>query len=160
MAQIRIKPLLALLLLCLQSWGENSFSNGKKVQLTPESVQGCYQLDMTPWTPDLKLGEDAKFVTPPKRIRLSLERGTKGFETEGFILRPASGEKPSIHGSSYWKPDRSDSIILVWTTGFSGLGIRLHLEDGKLRGLARTFWDFDRKEQKSKVVAEKIVCDQ
>jgi hypothetical protein len=105
------------------------------------------------------LGEDNEFILPPKRISLLNEHGAKGFETEGYLLRPAPGEKPSIHRWSYWKPDGADAICLAWTTGFSGLTMKLHPDGDTLKGEAKSFRDFPGRRQTAKVVAHKINCN-
>lgn len=70
----------------------------------PESIQGCYDLSLSELRPKLKLGEDAEFITPPRRIQLFAEKGTKGWEAEGYVVRPAPGIPRSIHRGSYWLP--------------------------------------------------------
>ena len=132
---------------------------GDKPQLVaPEVIQGCYELTLSDWRPNLKLGKDIVFITPPHRVQLFAERGTKGWEAEGYIVKPAPGERASVHRVSYWLPKGPQSIEIVWTTGFSGLGMGLTLEGGELRGKAKTFWDFERKEQIADVVARKVDC--
>ena len=106
----------------------------------------------------MRLGEYIVFIAPPHRIQLFAERGTKGWEADGYIVKPAPGVKASIHRGSYWVPKGPQSIEIVWTTGFSGLGMGLKLEGDDLRGKAKTFWDFDRKEQTADVVARKVDC--
>src|SRR5882724_4574997 len=70
----------------------------------PENIQGCYELTLSAWRPNLTLGEDAVFVTPPHRIQLFAERGTQGWESEGHVVKPAPGVAPSLHRGSYWSP--------------------------------------------------------
>jgi hypothetical protein len=124
----------------------------------PENIQGCYELTLSAWRPNLNLGEDAVFVTPPRRIQLFAERGTQGWESEGYVVKPAPGVKPSIHRGSYWLPKSSQSIEIVWTTGFSGLTMILKIEGTDLHGEAQSFWDFPRRQQKADVVARKVEC--
>jgi hypothetical protein len=124
----------------------------------PENIQGCYELTLSAWRPNLNLGGDAVFVTPPHRIQLFAERGTQGWESEGYVVKPAPGVAPSIHRGSYWSPKDSQSIEIVWTTGFSGLAMILKIEGTDLRGEARSFWDFSRRQQKADVTARKVEC--
>jgi hypothetical protein len=124
----------------------------------PENIQGCYELTLSAWRPNLNLGEDAVFVTPPRQIQLFAERGTQGWESEGYVVKPAPGVKPSIHRGSYWLPKSSQSIKIVWTTGFSGLTMILKIEGTDLHGEAQSFWDFPRRQQKADVVARKVEC--
>jgi hypothetical protein len=128
--------------------------------ISPETVQGCYELGLLKWQPDLNLGEDAKFIIPPERIQLLAERGTNNFEARGYLVRPAPGVPPSIHRSSYWKPVGPDKIEVVWGEPFSGVIMKLRFKDGTLKGKAQTFWDFLRRGQTAKIIAPKIDCNQ
>ena len=133
--------------------------SGKSQLVKPESIQGCYDLTLSAWRPDLNLGEDAVFITPPQRIELFAEKGTKGWESEGYIARAAPGVKPSVHRGAYWLPKSSQDIEIVWTTGFSGLTMDLRIDAIGLRGKAKSFWDFPRKQQTADVVAHKVDCE-
>jgi hypothetical protein len=126
--------------------------------VAPENIKGCYELTLSDWLQDLKLGEDTVFITPPHRIQLFAERGTKGWEAEGYIVKAAPGARASVHRGSFWLPKGPKSIEIVWTTGFSGLGMGLTLEEDELHGKAKTFWDFPRREQTADVVARKVDC--
>lgn len=126
----------------------------------PDTINGCYDLTLSAWRPKLNIGEDAVFITPPARVQLLAERGTRGWEAEGFIARPAPGVPPSIHSGSYWLPTGPRSIKIVWTTGFSGLQMNLTLETADLRGTAGSFWDFDRERQTADVVAQRVDCSE
>jgi hypothetical protein len=124
----------------------------------PENIQGCYELTLSAWRPNLNLGEDAVFITPPHRVELLAERGTQGWESHGFIVRPAPGVPASIHRGSYWLPKGPRSIEVVWTTGLSGLVMELTINGEELKGKAKTHWDFLREQQKADVVARKVEC--
>lgn len=133
--------------------------NTSRLQLVqPETVQGCYTVSLSPWRPALPLDGDQKFVTPPPVIQLFPTRGEKGFEVDGFVVRPMKGTPGSIHSSSYWEPTDPDSIEITWTTGFSGLVMNLKIKAQDLYGTAETFWDFPRTRQTADVVARKIEC--
>jgi hypothetical protein len=124
--------------------------------ITPEQVIGCYELGVLKWPHDL--GEDNVFITPPVRIEIMPEKGSKGFEVNGYLVRPAPGVSPSIHRASYWRPTGKTTIEIVWTTGFSGLSMKLHVEREALKGKAKPFWDFPRWGQTAHVLAHKIDC--
>jgi len=127
--------------------------------LNPEILQGCYALTMSPWFPEMKLGDDEALVTPPARIQLLAQKGTEGSETGGYLVRPAPGVKPSVHSDSYWVPKGRKSIKIIWTTGYSGLTMDLKTSDDEvLRGKASTFWDFNRRKQTAEVVAHRVDC--
>lgn len=127
--------------------------------LKPEAIQGCYELTLSPWFPDLKLGEDEEFITPPHRIQLFATKGAEGQEAQGYLVRPAPGIQPSVHRESYWLPKGPKTLEIVWTTGLSGLTMQLKTTDAEtLRGKAATFWDFNRKKQTADVVAQRVDC--
>jgi hypothetical protein len=127
--------------------------------VNPEILQGCYDLTMSRWFPDMKLGDDEALVTPPARIQLLAQKGTEGSETEGYLVRPAPGAKPSVHSDSYWVPKGRKSIKIIWTTGYSGLTMDLKTSDAEvLRGKASTFWDFNRRKQTAEVLARRVDC--
>lgn len=124
----------------------------------PETIQGCYELGTLSWKPDLKLGEDEEFITPPQRIQMMTERGSIGFEKNGYLVRAAPGFPKSIHRASYWEPTGPKTIEIVFSTGTSGLSMRLKVEGEILRGKAKTHWDFLRRDQIAEVIAHKIDC--
>ena len=153
------------LLLCMAHCIFGDFAASVKGQeqrkpelVKPENIQGCYELALSAWRPNLNLGQDSIFVTPPHRIQLFVERGTQGWESEAYVVKPAPGVEPSIHRGSYWSPKGSQSIEIVWTTGFSGLVMILKIEGTDLLGEAQSFWDFPRRRQKADVIARKVEC--
>jgi hypothetical protein len=135
----------------------NAKQNEKSV--TPEAVQGCYVLTLSPWFPPMKLGDDEQLITPPPRIQLLAEKGTEGEESRGYLVRAAPGAQPSIHSSMYWLPKGSKTLEITFTDGFSGLVMGLKTSDAEtLHGKATTFWDFDRKRQVAEVMARRVPC--
>lgn len=128
----------------------------------PEAIQGCYELALSSWRPNLDLGEDTVFITPPHRIQLFAEKERQASELglEWYVVKAAPGVKPSIHSHSYWIPKSSQSIKIVWTTtGLSGLAMYLKIDGSDLRGTAKTFWHFTRERQTADVVARKADCE-
>jgi len=156
----------ALLLCIAQCFWESPVSlvcaqdNSKREQevVKSENIQGCYDLGKLSWEPDLKLGEDQEFITPPPRIRILAERGSIGFEKNRYLVRPAPGFPKSIHTASYWESTSPSTIEVVFTTGFSGLSMKLKIEGETLRGEAKTHWDFPRRGQTAQINARKTEC--
>jgi len=127
--------------------------------VSPEALQGCYELTLSPWFPDMKLGEDEQFITPPPRIQLFAEKGTDGPESNGYLVRPAPGVPPSVHSSTYWMPKGTKGLEITFTTGFSGVVLSLKTSDAEvLHGKATTFWDFNRRKQTAEVMAHRVSC--
>lgn len=125
----------------------------------------CFHLQLGPWSPSLELGADTVFIQPPARVRFDTAVGTAGFERGRRLLRPARGSVPSVHRFGYWTVNDSGQVALLWTTGFSGLRMRLgaatiapFAATDTLRGTAQTFWDFERPTQIASVVAVPITC--
>jgi len=126
----------------------------------PEAIQGCYELTLSPWFPEMRLGEEEQIITPPPRIRLFAEKGTEGEESKGYLVRAAPGVQPSVHSSTYWMPKGSKSLEITFTTGFSGVVMGLKTSDAEtLHGRATTFWDFKRKKQTAEVMARRVPCE-
>lgn len=137
----------------------SGFGNKPSKLISPEAVQGCYELGVLKWHPAWK-GDDLVFITPPARIQILAEKGTKMFENGQYLVRPAPGFPASIHRASYWKPVGAKTIEIIWTTGFSGLTMKLNLEGDTLKGKAETFWDFPRRGQTAPIAAPKVDCTQ
>ena len=123
--------------------------------ITPQSVAGCYALSIGKWSPTVALGEDSKDVAPPAVVRLFTTRGSS--DSKGMLVRPARGSAPSIHRTSYWLVE-VDQVVMVWTTGFSGLRMTLHPSAMGFQGEAESFWDFDHPTQRARVDAKRVAC--
>jgi hypothetical protein len=119
-------------------------------------IAGCYQLQLSPWTPPLSLGDDEAFIVPPSRIELTTTPDHI-WDKHGFKVTPAGGVDPSVHKFSYWTR-HDNQVHIVWTTGHAGLTMDLQVHDSSLVGTAQTFWDFSRPKQTNHVVATKIPC--
>lgn len=137
---------------------EQKTEHRESMSVEPEAIQGCYELGALSWKPDVKLGEDEVFITPPQRIQLMVEPGSVGSEKNGYLVRPAPGLPKSIYRASYWQSTGPRTIQIVFTTGFSGLSMNLELEGETLRGEAKTHWDFPRRKQTAQVNARKTEC--
>src|SRR5258708_5839752 len=91
------------------------------------SFTGCYELVLGKWWP-WSFGEDTVFVTPPPRIELLPEPGTKGFEKNGLLIRAIPLQTSVSSGrpvSSFWQIKSSTHVDLVWTNGLSGVTLKL-----------------------------------
>jgi len=127
--------------------------------LNPEAIQGCYELALSPWFPEMRLGDEEQLITPPARVQLFAEKGTEEQETRGYLVRAAPGVKPSTHSSMYWLPKSAKALEITFTDGFSGLVMVLKTSDAEtLHGKATTFWDFERKRQVAEVMARRVPC--
>lgn len=104
---------------------------------------GCYELNVGRWWP-WGLGEDGASIAPPKHVRLLAERGTKGFEQDGFLIRAVLVSKSESSGqarSAYWQVKSSDEVDLIWTDGFTGIRMKLEKQSDGLSGWAHPISD-------------------
>lgn len=155
--RMRFRSLILIITLVLVNQ-ELSKAASHSIRISPEAIQGCYEVGKLEWHPKFE-GDDAVFITPPERIQLLAERGTQGFEKDQYLVRPAPGFPKSIHRYSYWRPKRPHSLEIVWSTGLSGLRMSLKVDRDTLKGKARTFWDFPSWGAPSaRVLAHKVDC--
>jgi hypothetical protein len=123
-----------------------------------DDVAGCYELRLSKWSPVISLGEDEKFITPPKRIALTTTIDNTWGDEHTFRVTPTNGAAPSVHRAAYWRSD-ARGVHITWTNGFSGLTMDLEVRGSDLVGIAHTVWDFSRPGQTSQVVAIRISCE-
>ena len=136
--------LLALLAPRFSAQSSNPAKESQSLNENPaSSFTGCYELLLGRWWP-WAFGADTKFVTPPNRIELIPERGTKGFEQQGFIIRaipPKNGAGSGRGGPSYWQVKSSNQMDMVWNDGFTGVTLSLEKHRDELRGWAHPHFD-------------------
>jgi hypothetical protein len=134
-----------------------------KEEVSPASFAGCYELKLGRWLPWGFRGEgkDGFFlVTPPSRIQLSLEQGTKGFEKEYFLIRPIKGTAPGRGGPSYWLVQSNGRVDLLWNDGFTGVTLELEKHADELRGWAHPHFDAVPLISRTATVnAQRIACE-
>jgi hypothetical protein len=129
------------------------------IKISPARIAGCYELKLGPWEPPMgySSGPDAVFVTPPARIRLYGKKKWDYLGKPAFPIRGV-GTSRSIHSIAYWTLLDEKTARLAWSTGFSGLTMDVHSDGKRLRGVAKTFWDFPRTQQTATVDGVKIEC--
>ena len=153
--RLRLQILLLTLVLTSQALPKGA---PHSTPISPEAVQGCYEIGKLAWHPKFE-GEDLVFITPPERIQLLAERGSQGQKKDEYLVRPAPGFPESIHRYSFWRPTGGHSLEIVWSTGFSGLTMRLKIDGEALKGKAKPFWDFPfRRRPSARVLAHKVNC--
>ncbi len=130
------------------------------VLATRSPVAGrCFRLYIAPMGKPVVTGEDTIFSKPPMVVEFSTRKHGRmgGSEGQSLAVEPADGEGYSIHGPGSWRR-AGDSIEVVWSTGFSGLTMQLKASGDSLTGLSRTFWDFPRESETSRVVGRPVPC--
>ena len=121
----------------------------------------CFDLALAPWSPNLGLQEDTIFSTPLMTVRFTRIKNSwfASDDELSFRVAPANGARISVHGPGFWTPVAGkDSVSIVWSTGFSGLTMKLAVAADALRGEAETFWDFPRPHQTSQVTGLRVPC--
>jgi hypothetical protein len=115
---------------------KSTLATAPREQTTVDSFAGCYELTLGRWWP-WGFGSDDTFFTPPRRIKLLTEPGTKGWEEKGLLLRALPDPAPTRtgrRGPSYWNVLSPNQIELTWTDGFTGITIKLNRTGNELRG--------------------------
>jgi hypothetical protein len=162
-----VTALLCVLMLGVICWGQctkdaQNCSKSVPVESPISSFTGCYQLTLGKWWP-WAFGEDTMFVTPPSRIRLLPEHGTKVFEQDGFLLRTILRKEEAPAGSrvsSYWLARSTNLIDLIWTDGFTGVTLKLEKKGDELSGWSYPHFDVAKLiPRRAHVVARRIACD-
>jgi hypothetical protein len=128
--------------------------------IRPETVAGCYDLALEPWTPPPPSDWiDSLIYALPPRVQLDTAPAEGSRRHLGYlVLRPAPGSLPSIHRMVGWKPT-GDSLVLRWSTGFAGVWMSVTVSDSTLRGTARTFTDnMGTQTYTTAVTANRVSC--
>jgi len=141
------------ILLCSICLALGSFSG----QTVEQRVKGCWAIQLGEWQPKTVYGNDSIYVTPPAKIELQ-DKYYYDYPGNRWNVLPANDAQPSVHNIVFFQPIGTDSIAIVWSTGYSGLSMRLAISQDTLRGTAATFWDFDRPQQTATVLLVRIEC--
>jgi hypothetical protein len=157
--------LMALLLVLVPSrsmaqTGKSEAKTQARPALTPASFEGCYELKSGRWWP-WGFGEENALVTPPNRIRLLAERGTRGFEQDKLLIRtiPHQDRPSGSRESSYWSTKSPDQLLLTWTDGFVGVTLDLTKSKDELNGWAHPHFDAVKLVPRiARVTARRITC--
>jgi hypothetical protein len=118
----------------------------------------CYHLRLSMWEPYMSLGEDSTYIQVPRVVQFTARPHDMPWgDANAMRLEPARGVGYSVHGPGAWHT-ASDSIYVVWTTGFSGVTADLGIRSDTLRGTATTFWDSGRAQQRARLTGVPIAC--
>jgi hypothetical protein len=99
------------------------------------SLAGCYSLTLGAWSGSPSASVPAS-QTPPAYLRLD----TLAALRDGFVVEPTSLAWSQRNLTS-WQPTGTDSVRLIWSTGFVGVRLQLRVSGDTLAGVATTFTD-------------------
>lgn len=141
--------------------GEGTWYDEAKDSTAVAGFAGCYELAIGRWIPPYMPGHDDHRHLP-RRIHLDTIRSPAPFERYSLQMRPESFIYDSSRRSTQWLPTSPEAVQLTWSTGFSGVSMRLRRAGNELRGTALASTDFsfgplDRAPRAS-VTARRIEC--
>jgi hypothetical protein len=67
--------------------------------------------------------------------------GTFGLESGKHLVRPCPGDTEAMHYMAWWEHPAADSLTLVFTTGYVGIGAHLRRDGARWTGTAVAFTD-------------------
>jgi len=134
-----------------------------QVKSAPPSAPfaGCYELKLGRWWP-WGFGEENVYVTPPNRLQLLAERGTRGFEDGELLIRtiPRQERSTGSRESSFWSAKSQHQLLLTWTDGFVGVSLDLARNRDELSGWAHPHFDAVKLIPRiAHVTARRIACE-
>ena len=120
---------------------------------TSESILGCYEVSVGNWSPNLDIGADRVFITPPRSIELT----SMPARFQGFLARPISGGSRWLPFGS-WEMTPDHTLRLTGSNGHSGVTAELGPKGPALVGRAQSFWDFPQITHWATVTAMRVNC--
>ena len=107
----------------------------------------CYRLAPLNWAPLASTDRKGRGFAVPSEIRFTLLASLWGQWRDSWFKQVVATNRARevSRGPGSWGPvkKRADSIDVVWSDGFSGVGVRLAIKGDTLHGLARTFVDVE-----------------
>ena len=128
---IRLAVLLALVLM------PRSAELAAQSKPSAATIAGCYRLALGTWSPPLRAQDwmpPSEFQLDTTIVSLWLPKDTV-WTVQPTVLMPRSRMPAS------WRYVGTDSVAIVWSTGFTGVHLRLQIVRDTLRGQATTFKD-------------------
>ena len=119
----------------------------------PVALEGCYQIQMSTWSP-----APEQYMAPPTRVELTAVTGSNGLENGRTVVRAANGAINDYRWS-WWQADGKD-VVMVFSTGFTGLRFELTQNGGALSGRGETFADHPETTSFANITLNRISCAQ
>lgn len=116
-------------------------------------VAGCYAVTRTPW-----LGDASEVGPLPDSIRLYDVPGTNGLEDGRNILRAHPDSSRMNFRWAWWQVAAPDTLILIFSTGFTGARAYLRPEGADYVGRMASFVDYSSDSAVAMVRLAPIAC--
>ena len=122
-------------------------------------LEGQCLLLIAPFADSLYTGAvDSLETATPSRVRLSDRRIRDQGGHAAWAIDSIPGATPSVHTMRYWMTPSPDSVVLVFSTGFAGVALRLDRGGETLSGQAESFFDY-RGGDLTSATAKPVQCD-
>ena len=121
-----------------------------------KAVRGCWLVHLGRWSSEKSKPwvSSSIYVTPPSRIELTDQQIDQYWK---MIPQPGAN---SVHGFfSRYRAISSDSILLVWSTGQSGLTASVAIRGDSLVGEAESFWDYTESNETAHITLVRSPCE-
>lgn len=102
------------------------------------SFPGCFDVVIGPWEGAVGIQPDSIYYAPPSRIVLDSLPSPWPRSQGERLIRVAPDALPSIHEIASWTIT-NDTLILGFSTGFTGFVARIPLSTDHIKGRASTF---------------------
>ena len=141
-AALRAVLLLALIVACTGGQPDGAASG-----FSPDSWPRCYALRTGDWTPSSGQKLDVTHAPPPV-VRLDTQQVQHSVEQKRHRLAPqisALSQRGSLAPS--WTRLTSDSLQLLWSSGYEGVFVTVAVRGDSVSGIARSFTDYGSQAQ-------------
>jgi hypothetical protein len=126
-----------------------------------ERTVGCYALELGPWSGPFTSGYPSHH-RPPAELELDSAVNRLQYSESGIPVSRRLRSRPTLTWATFyagWHLVGDDSLVVSWSTGFTGLELRLGLAPDTLGGVAEAFHDRClRCEPTAPVTAWRIPC--
>lgn len=99
----------------------------------------CYDIAIAAWPDSFEVGADSMGFAPSPRVRLDSTWTTTDSTARSIADLP--GVMPGIHTMASWQRHAPDSVLMIWSTGYTGVGLHLGGTADTLTGTAVAFHD-------------------
>ena len=106
-------------------------------EATFDEPAGCYDLALGAWD-----GTAEEVLPLPASIELRSEFGSDVLENWRLLLRPNPDTEQRSYRWAWWEEVEADSLRLIWSTGFTGIEMRVGRRADGYVGFAENFLDY------------------